>query len=152
MSKRRQVRIYVASSWRNLRQPTVVAALRQEGYLVYDFRMPDLAQHGFSWAEVDQDWKRWTPGEFRDALQHPAAKRGFNFDMRALEAADVTVLVLPCGRSAHLELGYAAGKGQLTFVLCDSVLDEAELMYLMNTRVCLDVPELVECINEQVQD
>ena len=34
------MRIYVASSWRNLYQPTVVTALRQEGYEVYDFRYP----------------------------------------------------------------------------------------------------------------
>jgi hypothetical protein len=63
--------------------------------------------------------------------------------MNALAAAEATVLVLPCGRSAHLELGYAVGKGQRTFVLCDSTLDEVELMYLMNTRICLDIDEVI---------
>ncbi len=148
MSEHRPLKIYVASSWRNLRQPTVVTVLRKEGHHVYDFRNPGPGQHGFSWSEIDPNWKRWTPAEFREALQHPAAKRGFGFDMRALASAEATVLVLPCGRSAHIELGYAVGAGQRTFVLCDSTLDEAELMYLMNTRVCLDIDEIIECLRE----
>jgi hypothetical protein len=63
--------------------------------------------------------------------------------MNALRAADVTVLVLPCGRSAHLELGYATGAGQLTLVLFADTIDEPELMYLMNTRICTSVDEVV---------
>jgi hypothetical protein len=42
------MRIYVASSWRNLYQPTVVTALRQEGYEVYDFRHPAPGDDGFA--------------------------------------------------------------------------------------------------------
>ena len=34
------MKIYVASSWRNERQPDVVQALRNAGHDVYDFRHP----------------------------------------------------------------------------------------------------------------
>jgi hypothetical protein len=47
------MRIYVASSWRNLSQPTVVTALRQHGWDTYDFRHPAPGDNGFSWAEID---------------------------------------------------------------------------------------------------
>ena len=47
-------------------------------------------------------------------------------DMAALRSADATVLVLPCGRSAHLELGWAAGSGQRTVVLLDDPIDERQ--------------------------
>ncbi len=144
MSEHRPLKIYVASSWRNPRQPGVVAALHRAGHDVYDFRAPSPGQPGFSWSEIDPDWQTWTPEKFRRALRHPAAKRGFSFDVRALAAADATVLVLPCGRSAHLELGYAVGRGQRTFVLCDSTLDQPELLYLMATRICLDIAEVIE--------
>ena len=33
-------KIYVASSWRNREQPSVVKALREAGHEVYDFRNP----------------------------------------------------------------------------------------------------------------
>lgn len=144
MSEHKRLKVYVASSWRNPRQGAVVAALRQAGHDVYDFRAPALGQDGFSWSEIDLNWQTWTPRKFREALQHLAAKRGFSFDVRALASADATVLVLPCGRSAHLELGYAAGSGQRTFVLCDSTLDEPELLYLMATGICLDIAELLD--------
>lgn len=58
------------------------------------------------------------------------AGEGFDSDMAALRACDACVLVLPCGRSAHLELGWAAGARKETIVLCPDP-EEPELMYLM---------------------
>jgi hypothetical protein len=134
--------IYVASSWRNPYQPTVVARLRDEGWDVYDFRHPAPGDDGFAWSAIDPAWQAWTPAQYRDALQHPLAQVGFGKDQQALQTADVTVLVLPCGRSAHLELGYAVGVKQRTAVLMLEPA-EAELMYLLCDRVCLTVDELV---------
>jgi len=116
--------VYVASSWRSERQPTVVTALRRAGFEVYDFRNPAHDQEGFAWSEVDPAWKTWSPKRFRERLAHPAATRGFKRDMDALRRADATVLVLPCGRSAHLELGYAVGTGQAHSCSATHQLDE----------------------------
>jgi hypothetical protein len=142
------MRIYVASSWRNTYQPEVVQALRDAGHDVYDFRRPAPGDDGFAWAEIDPAWQSWTPAQYHAALQHPLAQVGFAQDKLALQMADVTVLVLPCGRSAHLELGYAAGIGQPTAVL---MLEpgEPELMYLLCDRVCLTMEELLEWLREQ---
>jgi hypothetical protein len=142
------MRIYVASSWRNAYQPEVVQMLRKAGHQVYDFRHPAPGNDGFAWAEIDPQWQSWTPAQYQAALQHPRAQVGFAQDKLALQMADVTVLVLPCGRSAHLELGYAAGLGQSTAVL---MLDpcEAELMYLLVDRVCLSIDALLAWLREQ---
>jgi hypothetical protein len=145
------MRIYVASSWRNIYQPTIVKALRGEGYDVYDFRNPSPGDDGFSWSEIDPAWQSWTPAQYREALQHPLAQVGFAQDKLALQTADVTVLVLPCGRSAHLELGYAAGMGQKTAVLMLEP-SEAELMYLLCDKVCLTFEELLAFLRETSDD
>lgn len=113
------MKIYVASSWRNDFQPAVVTLLRTAGFEVYDFRHPHPDDNGFHWTEVDHNWRRWTPRQYVEALEHPIAQRGFTNDMDALRACDACVLVLPCGRSAHLELGWAAGAGKRTYVLMD---------------------------------
>lgn len=42
-------KIYVASSWRNPYQPTVVEKLRECGHEVYDFRNPPKRK-GFAWS------------------------------------------------------------------------------------------------------
>lgn len=137
--------IYVASSWRNTRQPDIVTLLRAAGHAVYDFREPKPGEHGFAWSEIDEDWVRWNTFEFRAALTHPVARYGFANDMDALRACDACVLVLPCGRSAHLELGYAVGAGKRTFILAET-LDEPELMYAMTGGVFANMDELLRAL------
>lgn len=146
------MKIYVASSWRNVRQGVVVAALRDAGHEVYDFRNPRPGSDGFHWSDLNEvdgfnaDKEDWTPAQFRDALQHPIARAGYQSDIDALKAADAVVLVLPCGRSSHLELGWASGHGKLTAVLLEGDL-EPELMYKMVNRLCLSLDEVVETMD-----
>ena len=78
------MRIYVASSWRNLLQPYIVVMLRKCGHEVYDFRSPTPGDSGFSWREIHPDWENWTPQQYRDALEHPIAKEGFKNDINVL--------------------------------------------------------------------
>lgn len=136
------MKVYVASSWRNALQPAVVLALREAGHEVYDFRNPAPGNHGFAWSQIDPAWQTWSPATFRAALGHPIAAEGFGHDMRALRSADATVLVLPCGRSAHLELGWAAGHRQRTAVLIPEPC-EPELMYSMLGAICTDIGQVV---------
>lgn len=110
-------RIYVASSWRNPWQIGVVQILRAHGHDVYDFREPEPGVHGFAWSDVDPQWKAWKPDAYRTALDHPVAQDGFRRDMDALRDCDACILVLPCGSSAHLELGWAVGAGKQTAIL-----------------------------------
>lgn len=139
------MKIYVASSWRNDLQPRVVLALRNAGYEVYDFKNPEPGNHGFHWSEIDKDWKQWSIKTFRGALYHPIAESGFRRDMSALEQCDICVLVLPCGRSAHLEAGYAIGAGKPTFILSFEN-QEPELMYKMAALICCSINELLGSI------
>ncbi len=114
----RKRRIYLASSWRNPLQPDLVRILRRDGHEVYDFRNPP-ERTGFSWKQVDPDAGR-RPVTFEHYLQmvhHPVATDGFRSDADAMEWADTIVLALPCGRSAHLELGWGCGQGKRTAVL-----------------------------------
>lgn len=136
--------IYVASSWRNPQQPAVVAELVAAGYQVYDFRNPEPGNDGFRWTEIDPEWKSWSPEAFRLALDHPVAVDGFSLDMKALAACDVCVLVMPCGRSAHLELGYAVGAGKKTIVLLAD--GEPELMYRMVDFLCTSMDEVLQAL------
>ena len=81
---------------------------------------------------------------FRDqVLTNDIAKAGFASDMQALREADAVVLLLPCGRSAHLELGWACGAGKPTAVVLEPRIDEPELMYLMTSTIVLGATELL---------
>lgn len=136
------MKIYVASSWRNLLQPAIVSMLRSAGHEVYDFRNPAPGNHGSGWSRIDPNWQQWTPQQYRDALNHPIAKDGFGHDMQALQQCDACVLVLPSGRSASWEFGYALGQGkQGAVVMFDKC--EPELMYLGNP-ILTSVDELMD--------
>jgi len=140
------MKIYVASSWRNEVQPIVVRHLRQLGHEVYDFRNPREHAHerddGFSWRDIDNDWEWWDAKKFRDSLAHPLARAGFKSDFEALKWSEFVLLVMPCGRSAHLELGWAVGAGKRTAILMSN--GEPELMYAMVDHLLLNVGEFQE--------
>jgi hypothetical protein len=135
------MRIYVASSWRNERLTNVVAHLREAGHEVYDFR----ENEAFDWKQIDPDWERWTAGQFRKALENPLASAGFHRDITALNEAEACVLVAPCGRSSHLELGIAIGIGLKTFVLLAEG-ERPELSYSAAGEICISVPELLQAL------
>lgn len=149
------MKLYVASSWRNeSMQQLAVGLLRDAGHHeVYDFIHPPGGDHlGFSWSEVDPAWRLWTSDAYLEALDHPVAVAGFESDFGAMEWADAGVLLLPCGRSAHLEAGYFVGAGKPLWI----VLDEAEfpapggsnpeLMYRMASGIVHDVAGLLEMV------
>lgn len=128
--------VYVASSWRNIMHIGVCAALKSVGIAHYDFRNPPNGA-GFSWKEVGGAPLAAKKGsdlvptdQYLGMLEHPRAIEGFQADFAAMERADTFVLVLPCGKSAHLELGWAVGAGKRTAILLEEPV-EPELMYRM---------------------
>lgn len=142
------MKIYVASSWRNTLQAGIVHALRRCGHEVYDFRHPKSGNSGFNWRDIDPNWMTWTPKRYREALQHPVAVAGYELDMEALRACDACVLVLPCGRSASWEFGYAMGQGKQGCVV-QFEPQEPELMFREAT-IITSMNELFDAFGEPV--
>ncbi|HLG12551.1 MAG TPA: hypothetical protein VI876_12400 [Dehalococcoidia bacterium] len=140
------MKVFVSSSWRNERQPEVVRALQRAGHEVYDFRNPASGAAGFSWAELDPGWLSWTAARFRDSLDHLRVAEAFSLDMNALRACEAVVMLQPAGRSAALELGWAAGAGKPTIVLLAD--GEPELMLKLADRFCLTVDEVIAALSE----
>jgi len=138
-------KLYVASSWRNTVYTTLLQNLRDTGHECYDFRNPGDGDDGFSWSKVDPEWKSWTLDQYNNGLLHPASQQGFKLDKSALDWCEQLVLVLPCGKSAHVEAGYASGCGKKVHVYIPQGMKEdykgnpiwePELMYLLFTTIC----------------
>ena len=143
-------KIYVASSWRNKEQPMVVDILRNMSHEVYDFKNPKKGSKGFSWSQVREDYLKWTPEEYVRILLDKDNHRiheGFKLDMDALKWCDTCILLLPCGRSAHLEAGWCIGQGKPTAVYISKEKFEPDLMYLMANLVTTDISKIYKWIN-----
>ncbi len=139
-------KVYLASSWRNPYQPAVLYKLQDAGHCVYDFRNPKPGDRGFQWSQIDPEWEKWTPEAYREALSNPIAEDGFLSDFDAMEWADTGVLLLPCGRSAHLEAGYFVGARKELYILLYEETVIPELMYKMANGICVNMRELLEAL------
>ena len=128
-----QRRIYLASSWRNPYYHHALIALRDYGHEVYDFRNPAPHLEGFSWTQLNLEKAPadWTPADLLEAHKHPIAQRGFLSDFSAMKWCDTLILLMPAGRSAHIEAGWAVGAGKNVHVILHQDKFEADLMYLM---------------------
>lgn len=140
-------RIYVASSWRNEKQPYVVDALRSAGHEVYDFKNPKPGNSGFRWSDAGDVSD--TISYAQTVIKSPIAQAGFQLDKQAMDWADTCVMVLPCGRSAHLEAGYMAGQGKFTIFLLSMDKFEPELMYLLGDSLCHSIRDVIVTLNHR---
>lgn len=136
--------IYVASSWRNEYQPDVIKFLRSHQFNVYDFRAPEAGNHGFHWTEIDRTpLSEWPLDRYKQIIEHPLAIEGFDLDYNAMKNSSAAIIVLPCGRSAHLEAGYFVGSRKPLYVYVPGKF-EPELMYKMATLITDKIGDIAD--------
>ena len=132
--------IYLIGSLRNPKIPLVANTLREWDFDVFD----DWHSGG---PHADDAWKEYEGKRGRDyktALSGLAATNCFEFDLRHIKRVDIGVLVLPAGKSAHLELGFMIGRGQAGYVLFEEEPDRDrwDLMYKLAHGIFFDVDAL----------
>lgn len=139
--------IYLIGSLRNPEIPKIAAQLREStGQEVFD----DWFAAG---PEADDYWRTYEQGKghtLPEALQGHAARNVFEFDKRNLERADTVVLVLPAGRSGHLELGWSLGRGKRGFILLDADPDRYDVMYGFADGVFNSMEDLIDELTKPI--
>ena len=131
-------KIYIASSWKNAEMVRGIALiLEKEGHEVYDFT--DETRH-FAF-NLNMLPNKEELDHISFLTQVPESREAFDTDKKGLDWSDTAIMVLPCGRSAHLELGYAVGQGKATFIFGDLPNGEYECMYHF-VNGCYHVDEL----------
>jgi hypothetical protein len=134
-----EMKVYVCSSWRNEHYPAVLAELREAGHQVWDWRNPPTGGNGFRWqdagAEDYQHGDKISPQSWRSLLMSPIAQAGFASDLSGMNWCDVGVLLHPCGRSAHLEAGWIAGRGKKVHVLAPEPVEPDLTVLALNGKI-----------------
>jgi hypothetical protein len=125
------VKIYLASSWKNQEVLIGLAAvLRRHGHEVDCFCDASTGRYVFHWSEMlTSEDKSRSELDAITFLQDERSQRAFAEDKRWIDWAEAVVLVLPAGRSAHLEAGYAKGQGKRLVVLGQFPPGEFDVMY-----------------------
>lgn len=132
--------IYLIGSLRNTEIGPIATRLRAEGFDVFDdWRSPGPT--------TDDEWMEYEKARGRtygEAIYGHHARNVFEFDKTHLDRADAAVLVLPAGRSAHIELGYIIGKGRLGYVLFPEEPERYDIMYQFADGVYFHLDQLIE--------
>lgn len=136
--------IYLIGSLRNPQVPEIGKALRAEGFEVFDdwFAAGPIADD--SWRDYEMARGR----TYAEALEGHAAFHVFDFDYHHLNRATTGVLVLPAGKSGHIEFGYLCGQGKPTFILMDQPPERWDVMYRFATKVVYTQEELIDAIHK----
>lgn len=138
---------YLIGSLRNPEVPVVAAELRQLNIDVFD----DWFAAG---PEADDYWQKYEKARGRsygEALHGHSASHVFEYDKSHLDRCDFGVLVLPAGKSGHLELGYLIGQGKPGYILLAGEPERYDVMYRFATGVCSSLEKLLHMVrvNEQ---
>lgn len=132
--------IYVIGSMRNPRIPVVAKALREIGWDAFDDWYSPGEQCDDKWQEYEKQRGR----TFREALEGHHARHAFELDEKNIERCDAGVLVLPAGKSAHIELGVFRGANKPRYILMDGEPERFDLMYRFATRIFMSLDEMIE--------
>jgi hypothetical protein len=140
-------RIYIASSWKNAAWlPAIALLLRTAGHEVYLFCETGRDHFVFD----AHDWKGQDLSTItaKQAWQHEVFRHAFECDKAGLDWADTCILILPAGRSSHLEAGYAVGRGKDLFITGSPKPGEYDTMYGFAKAVCESGPELRDALGD----
>lgn len=143
-SRNSPLSLYLIGSLRNPRVPEVAKHLRSGGYDVFD----DWYAAG---PEADDYWQAYEKekgNDFSAALKGYAAQHVFHFDLHHLHRCDGAVLLLPAGKSGHLEAGYILGTGKPAWILLDGEPDRYDVMYNFATDVVTNTEDLLDAIGK----
>ena len=133
------MKVYLIGSLRNERIPVIANELREMGLDVFD----DWFAPG---PEADDFWRDYAKKRglsYAEALEGYAARHVFEFDKSHIDDSDVGVLVLPAGKSGHLELGYMLGCGKPGFVFFpDGEPERWDVMYQFAEGLAFNMEQL----------
>jgi nucleoside 2-deoxyribosyltransferase len=105
--------------------------------------------------EADEYWQKYEQlrgRHYKEALFGHAARNTFDFDHRNIKRCDAGVLVLPAGKSGHLELGYMIGIGKRGYVLFQEEPERWDVMYQFAHGVFFDEDELIESLGRTTHE
>jgi nucleoside 2-deoxyribosyltransferase len=134
-------KLYLISSLRIDTVRDCANELREVGFDVFD----DWHAAGPQADDIWRDYEKQRGRTYLEALAGYHAKHVFALDHKHLSEADVAVLLLPAGRSGHLELGWHLGRGKPGYILIDDP-DRWDVMYQFATGVFADKAKMFEAL------
>lgn len=132
--------VYMIGSLRNPEIPKIANEIQALGIEAFaDWFSPGPAADDF-W----RDYSRERGLTYKEAIKSYGAKHIFEFDKYHLDRCDAAVMLMPAGKSGHLELGYTIGRGKPGYILFDGEPERYDVMTQFATEIFFDKKELFD--------
>ena len=131
--------IYIIGSLRNPKIPEVGNAVRAAGFEAFDDWHGTGPQADDHWYEYEKLRGR----SFPEALAGRAAQNTFALDRDNILRSEGVIMVLPAGRSGHMEFGFARRGGVPGVILLDKEPDRYDVMYNFASLVTYSIEESI---------
>lgn len=137
-------KIYLIGALKNWGIVDLANQLETQGFSVFADWLtpgPEADKYLLEYAKL----RGWS---YKQTLSSYAATHTFDFDKTHIDLCDLAIMVLPCGKSAHMELGYVRGCGKPGYILFDKEPDRFDLMYRFATDVFFAPEDLFRTLNQ----
>lgn len=135
---------FIASRWRNRDQiRELVKKLREKGKTVYCF-MESVPSSAIGAINDDPEEVMHRFESISDWRNDERVKNIFEHDMNALKESAALILLLPAGKSAHMEAGAAYGMGKKLILIGEQ--KETESLYLMFDEVFSSIDDFIKSL------
>jgi hypothetical protein len=137
----------VITRWRNkVEAEELIEKLRAKGKKVYSFFEGDgsvqsLKSDGIKYTPLEFMQKYESISDWRNDL---GVRKIFEVDLAALKNSENVILLLPAGKSAHIEAGIAYGLGKKLILIGEQ--KETESLYLIFDKVYKDTASFIKDI------
>lgn len=131
--------IYLIGALKNWSIVSLANQLQKMGFDVFADWItpgPDADTYLLKYAKM----RGWS---YKKALESYAATHVFEFDKYHIDRSDLVIMVMPAGKSGHLELGYARGCGKPGYILFDKEPARFDVMYKFATGVFFAEVDLI---------
>jgi len=139
---------FIASRWRNKKSVLeLTRKMRDAGKSVYCFIEGDGTKY-----ELKDLEEKHEPEEFMQIFESipdwksdPKVKEIFEADINALKNSESLILLLPAGKSAHVEAGVGYGMGKKCIVIGEQ--KETESLYLIFDAFYKSIDDFIKSLN-----
>src|SRR6185503_4172610 len=133
---------FISSRYRNKEQVLSLAnKIREQGKTVYCFIESGASTKNVGSVESDPDEAMKQFEAIENWQTDPRVRDVFDTDMQALRASTNLILLLPAGKSAHIEAGTGYGMGKHLIVIGEQ--KETESLYLIFDEFYDNIDEFI---------
>jgi nucleoside 2-deoxyribosyltransferase len=137
-------RIYLIGSLRHNGVRELANRIRKHGFTVFD----DWHSAGTHADEIWQAYEKQRGHDYLIGIRNEHARNVYNFDLGNINKSDTGLLLMPAGKSAHLELGYMLGQGKRGYVLFEGEPERWDVMYQFATDLFMDESSLLDTLRK----